>query len=90
MPNFDPIGPKLPSLEGVKIFRKTGSGTKSRWKFKKTDDRNLRKNEPEVSAKFQGNRTTNKDSGRFRNVAKYPQGEIPVEPRNGKLLCIPE
>ena len=90
MPNLEPIGPKLGALEGVKKKHKTGSGTKSRWNFKISNYRNVQKNGPDVSVKFQENRTENKFSGGIINVDRTPRGEIPVETRNGKLLCIPE
>ena len=50
----------------------------------------LRKNEPHVCAKFQKNRTKGKYQGNFFIAAGIPRGELHVETRHRKLLCISE
>ena len=52
--------------------------------------RKLPKNGPQVLAKFQENRMRGKSQGEIFIAAGIPRGELHVETRHRKLLCISE
>ena len=86
MPNFESIGQKMRALEGLKVFHKTGSGTKSRAKFKNRPYPKVSKKWARGSCKVSGKSNKRKiNSDILKETANPLGGEYARERRGGKL-----
>jgi len=91
MPNFEPFNSKLRELEGVKIFHKTGSGTKSRPKFKNRFHPKCAEKWAATCCKVSGQSNARKMLGETFKFSRDPQGGATRrKAEDGKLLCISE